>query len=230
MPDGILTLVLLAIFLLVFLVALLFGRRFQARAGHDWPARYRRTRVVLILYGILFVLETVLAFQRHGQPLFNKLLLPGSFALCLGLLFFQFDQARRKMREQPDFVRQKRKPMPLFFWQAAFILLPVAGLAGFGLFSLRQDRLLAEQEARESGEILAQRLTQAIGTEAAQCLRDYREASFELHADRSADLGLSSWAGGAQSESNAWQHIKEWQRANPEIDLAALPPTDASRY
>jgi hypothetical protein len=41
-------------------------------------------------------------------------------------------------------------------------------------------------------------------------------------------LGLSSWAGGAQSESNAWLRIKEWQQANPEIDLAVLPVSDCS--
>ena len=81
-----------------------------------------------------------------------------------------------------------------FLWQGIFILLPMAGLAGFGLYSLRQDRLLAEQEARESGQILAQQLAQVIGTEGAQHLRDYREASFQLEANRSANLGLSHWA------------------------------------
>src|ERR1039458_1782290 len=84
------------------------------------------------------------------------------WALVFGCVFFLFLQARRKMQAQPEFALQKRKRLPLFFWQAVFILLPVAGLAGFGLYSLRQDRMLAEQEARESGEILAQRLAQAI--------------------------------------------------------------------
>jgi signal transduction histidine kinase len=122
-----------------------------------------------------------------------------------------------------------RAPRKLaFFWQAAFILLPVVVLAGFGLYSLRQDRVLAEQEASESGEVLAQRLAEAIGSEAAQSLRDYREVSFDLHANWSTDLGMSSWAGGAQSESNAWQRIEDWRRANPEIDLAAMPPSDGS--
>jgi signal transduction histidine kinase len=41
-------------------------------------------------------------------------------------------------------------------------------------------------------------------------------------------LGSSRWAGGAQSESNAWQRIKDWQRANPEIDLPAMPPSYGS--
>jgi signal transduction histidine kinase len=38
---------------------------------------------------------------------------------------------------------------PGFFWRGVLILLPVALLAGVGIYSLRQDRLLAELEARE---------------------------------------------------------------------------------
>jgi signal transduction histidine kinase len=39
-----------------------------------------------------------------------------------------------------------------FFWQGVFILLPVAALATIGLYALRQDRLLAEAEARQSAQ------------------------------------------------------------------------------
>lgn len=229
MPDGIIILLLLVLFVLVCLVAFLFGRRFRTSANHDWAARYRRLRGLLGGYGILFVLMAVAAFQRHDQSLFKKFFSPVVLALCFGICLVQFLRARNKMRTEPGFAQQKLKsPVPAFFWQALFILLPVAGLAGFGLYSLRQDRLLAEQEARESGEVLAQRLAKAIGTEGAQQLRDYREASFALHANRTADLGLSQWAGGAATESNAWQHIQAWQRANPEIDLATQPPSDGS--
>lgn len=45
---------------------------------------------------------------------------------------------------------------PAFVWQAFLILLPVAALAVFGLFSLRQDRLLAERNAQEQAHTLAQ--------------------------------------------------------------------------
>jgi signal transduction histidine kinase len=229
MPDGIIIL-LLALFVLACLAAWLFGRRLRVRAQNDLNLRYQRLRTVLVLYGIIFVLMGISAFQQQHQSVFKKSWPLIFWALVFGCVFFLFLQARRKMQAQPEFALQKRKRLPLFFWQAVFILLPVAGLAGFGLYSLRQDRMLAEQEARESGEILAQRLAQAIGTEAAQSLRDYREASFALHANRSADLGLSQWSGGAPTESNAWQRIKEWQQANPEIELAKLPPADADSY
>ena len=128
----------------------------------------------------------------------------------------------RKLRREAG-ARPVSGGEPAFLWKGILILLPMAGLACFGLYSLRQDRLLAEQEARESGQILAQQLAQAIGIEAAQQLRDYREASFELNANRTADLGLSSWAGGALDESNAWQRIKTWQQANPEVNVSTQP-------
>jgi TolA-binding protein len=230
MPNGAIILLLMVLFVLACLLAGLYGRKLRARVHDKLILRYYQLRFVLVIWGILFVMQAAIAFQRHGQPLLNKFAVPCFFALCFGIFFFQFVRVRRQLQSQPDFVRQKQKPLPLFFWQAILILLPVAGLAGFGLYSLRQDRLLAEQEARESGEVLAQRLAQAIGTESIKQFYDYREASFALHANRSADLGLSQWAGGAPTESNAWQRLKEWQQANPEIDLATLPLADANTF
>ena len=223
--------ILLLLMLLVFALALLIGRRLRPAVTDDWRTRYVRARGVCIYFGIVLVMMVVAAFQRHDQSLLKKFLSPGCFAVCFGICFFQCLQARRKMREEPGFAEKNpKRPTPAFFWQAILILLPVAGLACFGLYSLRQDRLLAEQEARDSGEILAQRLALTIGTEGVAQLRDYRNVSFSLHANRSADLGLSSWSGGRQTEDAEWQRIKEWQQANPEINLATLPPTDANSY
>jgi signal transduction histidine kinase len=232
MPDGAYIGVLfMLLLLLVFVAALFFGRRRGLKIKDDWRARYNQARGLCILYAILIPMMVVAAFQRHDQSLFRKFFSPGCFTLVFGIFFYQFLEARRKMRAQPGFAGKTMSRSTIqLLWQAALILLPVLGLAGFGLYSLRQDRLLAEQEARESGQILAQRLAQAIGTETAQQLLDYREANFALHANRSADLGLSSWAGGAPTESNAWQRIKVWQQANPEIDLFKLPPVDSSSY
>src|SRR5262249_44824800 len=42
-----------------------------------------------------------------------------------------------------------------FVWQGVLILLPVAALVLFALLSLRQDRKLAENEAREKAQTLA---------------------------------------------------------------------------
>ncbi|HXA45463.1 MAG TPA: HAMP domain-containing sensor histidine kinase, partial [Candidatus Angelobacter sp.] len=220
-----------AIFLVVFITARLVGRRFPPKDHVDWRARYVRVRALCVAWGLLVVLMAISVFLRHDGGLWKKLLLSAYFAVCFGMTFFQFVEARRKMRTQPGFAGEIMHPLTMqLLLQAVLILLPVIGLAGFGLYSLRQDRLLAEQEARESGQILAKRLAQAIGTELVQQLRDYRGASFDLQANRSTDLGLSSWVGGESAESNAWQHIKAWQQANPEIDLMKLPPVDSSSY
>src|SRR5881394_3015873 len=50
------------------------------------------------------------------------------------------------------------KKKPTFIWQALLIVLPVIVLAVVGFFSLRQDKLLAEQEARERAQAIADEL------------------------------------------------------------------------
>jgi signal transduction histidine kinase len=52
---------------------------------------------------------------------------------------------------------------PTFLWQAALVVLPVVVLAALGLVSLRQDRALAEQQAKESAQVLANQLARAAG-------------------------------------------------------------------
>jgi signal transduction histidine kinase len=116
---------------------------------------------------------------------------------------------------------------PSFLWQAILIVLPVGVLALVGLYSLRQDRLLAEQDAKQLGAALALRVAQAVdGTELVQQLSEYRNANFSLKWNRSADLGLSSWQNGSKGEEVAWQQIRSWQQANPGVDLPAMPVCD----
>src|SRR3954451_7959948 len=54
-----------------------------------------------------------------------------------------------------------------FFWQAVFILLPVAILAAIGVYTLKRDKAFAEQEARERAsavaEDVAERLLAVLG-------------------------------------------------------------------
>src|SRR5215471_13731911 len=46
-------------------------------------------------------------------------------------------------------------PRPAFLWQALLIVLPVVTLAAVGFFSLRQDKILAEHEAAERAQTIA---------------------------------------------------------------------------
>src|SRR6266496_2668844 len=59
-------------------------------------------------------------------------------------------------------VKQRSNRKPTFFWQALLILLPVCVLSVFGVASLRQDRLLVEQEARERAGRIAEDLSERI--------------------------------------------------------------------
>ncbi|MCW5552729.1 MAG: HAMP domain-containing histidine kinase [Verrucomicrobiae bacterium] len=56
---------------------------------------------------------------------------------------------------------------PTFLWQGLLIVLPVAVLAAVGFLSLRQDRRLAEREAAERAQAVADDLLESIWTELA---------------------------------------------------------------
>ena len=66
-----------------------------------------------------------------------------------------------KSSPMPRF-RSSRKPT--FLWQATLIVLPVLALAVMGSLSLRQDRLLVEQQAKARAQEIAEDLTARIWT------------------------------------------------------------------
>lgn len=74
----------------------------------------------------------------------------------------------------------RHKP-PSFFWQGLLIVLPVVVLAGVGLFSLQQDRALAQHEAVEQAQHLAEGLAQNFWTELTE-RRDANLPAFEVDA------------------------------------------------
>ena len=59
----------------------------------------------------------------------------------------------------------RRNRPPTFFWQGVLIVLPLAVLAALGLFSLRQDKVLAQHEATERAQRLADQLAQDLWAE-----------------------------------------------------------------
>ncbi len=200
----------------------------------DKPRQFRHTlwRAGLAAVTVILVLF-LFAASKGGQPfLWEKLLAVGGLCMMwLGYWMACRRAGRRDLEENESHSSFSGKPGPrrqLFLWQAVLIMLPVGILAGMGLFSLRQDRLLADQEAKEQAAAIARQLAKGFGNEAARQMKDYREASFELHANRSADLGLSQWAGGSKSEDAAWERIRSWQQANPDLDLAAMPVADCT--
>jgi len=73
--------------------------------------------------------------------------------------------------------RQRRKPS--FLWQALLILLPIAVLAGVGFLSLRRDKILAQHEAIDRAQVIADQLLPSLWS--ALTNADKPEA-FEHHA------------------------------------------------
>jgi len=69
---------------------------------------------------------------------------------------------------------------PTFFWQAALILLPVLVLAAMGWLSLRQDKVLAEHDARERAQQIADDLLPKFWNEVNASLSNAANLSFEV--------------------------------------------------
>ncbi len=111
-------------------------------------------------------------------------------------------------------MKRMQTPKPSFRWQAILILLPVGVLTVLGLYSLRQDRLAAEQDAKEAGAALAQRMAQAGASETFLQLRDYTIASDAWYTHHK-DLGAR--------EDSSKSGDSAWQQANPDVDLSAMP-------
>ena len=60
--------------------------------------------------------------------------------------------------------KPRSNPRPTFLWQAVLIVLPVIALAVMGSLSLRQDRLLVEQQARAQAQEIADDLVVRLWT------------------------------------------------------------------
>src|SRR5262249_4752440 len=62
-------------------------------------------------------------------------------------------------------MKATRERQPEFFWQGVLIVLPVVLWPGIGLFALRQDRILAQHEAAERAQTIADELAQKLWSE-----------------------------------------------------------------
>src|SRR5256886_3318412 len=120
--------------------------------------------------------------------------------------------------------RPSRKPT--FFGQAVLILLPVVVLAAMGFFSLRQDRLLAEQEARERAAAVAGPLARELGLRLKMEVDEFAEAS-RRHEEATSLIAGTLRAGPGQDAAeeirNAQGVAARWQQEHPAILLRDLP-------
>ena len=75
---------------------------------------------------------------------------------------------------------------PSFFWQGLLIVLPVVVLVAVGLFSLRQDKLLAQQEAVARAQAVADDLVPFIWNEV--IASEMTNQTFSFRVDENAQL------------------------------------------
>ena len=78
---------------------------------------------------------------------------------------------------------------PTFFWQAVLIILPLILLVGIGVYSLRQDRIMAETEAKERAQAIADDLHGKIWEEL------HRNNGFVPSLTNSAKSSTYRWLG-----------------------------------
>src|SRR5216684_6412617 len=69
---------------------------------------------------------------------------------------------------------------PTFLWQGLLILLPVLVLATVGFFSLRQDKTLAQRDAAEKAQAIADELAHKLWAALAEQKDDPRCRYFEI--------------------------------------------------
>src|SRR5258708_40124952 len=69
---------------------------------------------------------------------------------------------------------------PTFLWQGLLILLPVLVLATVGFFSLRQDKPLAQRDAAEKAQAIADELAHNLWAALAEQKDDPRFRYFEI--------------------------------------------------
>lgn len=83
--------------------------------------------------------------------------------------------------------RQGRPARPAFFWQGVLILLPVVVLAGVGVWSLRQDTVVAEAQATEHAQQLADGLADRLWRALVEA-RDTEGSAVIFDTDRAGRL------------------------------------------
>jgi signal transduction histidine kinase len=104
-------------------------------------------------------------------------------------------------------------------FQGLLILLPVAALAVFGLVSLRRDRSLTEQEARQRADDLARQLSAGLGTRVAEQLTGLHSLARDWFAFNRDVLGR--WPGGVADSEREPEELRlenrraEWSARYP---------------
>jgi signal transduction histidine kinase len=142
---------------------------------------------------------------------------------CKSVTICSFSWSNVLKTSAPGMSASRQQKRPGFFWQGMLIVLPVLVMAIVAITAIRNDRVSVEREARQLGAATATSLAQTVAQEVGQQLENYREASLNFNNQRAATLSLTTTNDDA-SRQNIRQLIEAWQKSNPHLDLATLPP------
>jgi signal transduction histidine kinase len=156
---------------------------------------------------------------KSKQPFFwRNALNVGMMLLFLGGFLSDWRRAKYKAMEEkitlPPLSKRPKTQKQTFFWQGVLILLPMALMAGFGLWALWRERNSVEQEARQRASEILQALPADFGSRVA-----LRMTEFSL---------AYSWLQNQQKVLSAWPDSKEQQWWATNILLAELPVWQAA--
>ena len=110
---------------------------------------------------------------------------------------------------------------PTFAWQAALVVLPVVILAALGLVSLRQDRALAEQQAKESAQVLANQVALRAAQAVEQSCRAYDGILYERRVELESALGRGLT--NVDAPAAIMENRQAFEKQHPDLVLASLP-------
>ena len=115
---------------------------------------------------------------------------------------------------------------PRFFWQGVLILLPVALMAGFGLWALLRERNAVEQDARQRANEILEALPVDFGTCVARRMTEFSPASYSWLQNQ--QKVLSAWPGSQQRQWWATNlllaEVPAWQAAFPALQPPSVFP------
>src|SRR6267378_2082165 len=127
--------------------------------------------------------------------------------------------------------RLNSSPEPTFLWQGLLLVLPVLILSGVGFFSLRQDRVLAQHEATQRAQSIAEDLLPRLWNELVKTSAPVQFGPYSFEIDSAGRLifpppiAMPPVPTPLHLERLSEEQVQLWERARQseydERDLAA---------
>jgi two-component system phosphate regulon sensor histidine kinase PhoR len=201
--------------------------KFGSRRPAAWRFGAQMTLIGLILVLMAYqTSEWLRASEPHHLPHAIRL---GLLGLLIALLAGGLRRLRAAAQLEVDQL-PRRRPTPSFLWQAVLISCPVALFLALGLWVVRRDYVLADEEAARRARDLAEELSQNFGQRLAAQLSQ-EELTGSVWEGDGIIGGEVAWPGrsdlGEDDRARYRQELGRWQQSNPGISLAECLPVTA---